>query len=140
MIYSAAHKKSESAKRSTGSSAAASSASTGKSTGSNTGASKTTGSAPATPRKSSRTKAPTTPSNNAGAISYAAAAAEEPASDNEVVEVKPSKTPRGAATPRRSGRISTVTREELAGNGGSPMRMTRSRSKGRGLGESETDD
>jgi hypothetical protein len=50
MIYSAAHKKSESTKRSTESAAAASSGkSTATSTGS-TGSSKTTGAAPATPR------------------------------------------------------------------------------------------
>ena len=130
MIYSAAHKKSQS-KRSV--SASGSTSTSEKSTATSTATSKPAGSAPTTPRKSSRTKA--------GEISYADAAAEEPASDNEVVEVKPTinKTPKTAATPRRSGRVSTVTREELAG-GASPMRMTRSRSKGRGLGGSETDD
>ena len=89
MIYSAAHKKSES-----------------------------TRSTPSTPRKSARLS-----SNNKDTTttnSYADAAAEPPAMDGLT-----------SATPRRTRTAVLVNGESIEG---SPRRMTRSRSKGMGLG------
>ncbi|KAK1925297.1 putative phosphatidyl-N-methylethanolamine N-methyltransferase [Papiliotrema laurentii] len=91
--------------------------------------------APSNPARS----VPTTPSRKSGRIaaksegpsdgepaSYAAAAAEAPGKENVVVP---------AQTPRRSGRVSAVARGETGS--ASPMRMTRSKSKSRGLGSDD---
>lgn len=110
-IYSAAHKKSEDAKSS----------------------SSTTASTPATPRKSSRIarKSEIPAGLPSAAGSYADAAAEKPAADNDVVVAAGEAQPTGAQTPRRKARQSVAA---------TPGRMTRSRSKGRGLGGSDGDD
>lgn len=85
-------------------------------------------SVPTTPRKSSRLAAKSEPTSDGEPTTYAEAAAEAPAKDNVVVP---------AQTPRRSGRsrVSTVQRGE--GGSESPMRMTRSKSKSRGLGSDD---
>ena len=86
-----------------------------------------TKSVPTTPRKSSRI-ASKSETSEAEPTTYAEAAAEAPAKDNVVIP---------AQTPRRSGRsrVSTVQRSE--GGNESPMRMTRSKSKSRGLGSDD---
>lgn len=86
-----------------------------------------------TPRKS-RSKAELGHTDSeADQGSYAAVAGHAPSSDAALASTAPTT----GKTPRKS-RASTVRGEGAAG--GSPMRMTRSRSKGRGLGESETDE